>query len=1402
MVRTAVEAAKPDLGVDGPITPAATDSFQSKPWESDQSPLQFVRYTAAFPHEDHERSGDDPDRVAVDNPGPAGVSSTPEQRVRRKIDPPQPYASTLGTAALSLFHNGGIAAATTGAVAWYQGRVFGPYQGSSDVIRSIWVTQDQIEEVGEEYIEFLSDNRLSISLAFVGFMSAELASGVLAKSEKTRWAAGVLQFLLFKFNAPGVAISVDATLTHAERWLYLASTAHLNPATRDWQRNEASKEYLQMWVSFLMACMAAGATLRNLGNTIKFWRVPPPQALRAPVRPALDDPAVLPTTQKPDGSFHVPVEPQHAAAAPTASASKADALQLNAPRGPYAPVPTGVPEISALSLPSVDVGARTLEMVPRAAGANPVITGGYAATPSAMEHPLDSPAYDKRSSALRSGADVASYEWPIIRFRGGGLMDARYITARIHGQDYFVLSIDAGAKTGVFLAMDVEASRVVYDQTLNEVSFVPPIGGGAPAQSVIPLSEQRGLPTYSFSTRRDDQKRALLTRVAMYERNPQFGFSERASFTHPHIIAEVVNFLSNPQRVASRLLQLQDEVTTRYNTVHRDSHALALDVLTDVELRNGFAPSNQVDLDFRLIFHGALSLEMAHNPRAFAVSGADPVLPSMIVAELLSQWPHALHPTAPYSVLTEFGEFVRGYHHRLVRITEPTQRISPGKPLYNNGGSQALAQMHPAVREVFDLLVRNKKVTTGAAQAVLSRWQSTVGRGYIPSVDEAIAEIETVLARAADRTQVGKVKSMTSGNRLSYSYEVSNLSGRRWCSLNINGERYLLYMKIEHFDVLNELVQKEQLSSSAMEQRYRKSLKTHYRSEVESKLDARGIAQGITNALKHAVRVVGESNQEVDIGIVRSFAGTRPDSQLVNVYHLEPANSPNNDWISSKRLETHDYTINDVEVSLRLQKVPHKIFERLVYNYNRDSNRNDNVLRGFTGDDELVELLRPEFPNYSNAELLTEIAKIVTNQIKLPLRHTNIGTINQVDLTDQHGYLFHNPVCEPMNIAGRMVWLEFLPQDRPLFQRLLVGKLDTRAIQNHFKDWNQLYPKRPVSLIGAVGRFLERAELVLSRGRLSEHGPRERIGWILGTKRADDKTYLYEFESTILGKSETPEPARIRIRKPTIPTGTDGVASQEAIEANIIKLYSEAAKGEIPSLDSLLSYVAQPLRRVYRTADTPAAAHVWQLVERGPPEIRERAIQGLEEILAGRQANTNTQSYILRRVPLSPHRCFRLVWLGLEHPSLEVQLAAIRSTRMVADQGRVEFLWLWNHRARALWKLNQRWETKSRKNVAVLKKILMSTETDPHVQSFIMNLAGDHVDHSYTLVAAALEHPNPKIRRRAAEITLDWVEAEDARFTALWKKRGPDELKPWFASELEKRTEETKKRQRRKDPDE
>lgn len=1386
MVRTAAEPAKADVGVDDQTTSAVSDGLRIKQWEPDRSPLQFVRSTAAFPPEDHERSGDD----------------------RAELSP-QRYASTVGNAALSVFHNGGLAAATTGALAVYHGRVFGPYQGSADVIRSIWVTQAQIDEVGEEYIQFLSDNRLSISLAFVGFMSAEMASGVLAKSEKTRWAAGVIQFLLFKFSAPGVVISVDATLEHAGRWLHLASTAHLNPATRDWQRNEASKAYLQMWVSFLMACLAAGATLRNLANAVKLWRVPGPLTLPAPMRAALDDPTVLPTTQRADGSFHVPVEPQPTASAPTASRSVADALPFKAVRGNADPVWTGLPAIPAWSVPSVPmmVPLRALDVIPQAAAVGPVLTGRPLAATSPVGQTLGDSAYDKRSPVIQSGVDVVSYVWPTLRFRGGGSMDARYVTARIRGQDYFVLSIDADAKSGVFLAMDADARRVIYDQKLEEVSFVAPIGGGAPDHNLIPLSEQRGLPTASVSKRREGDKRALLTRTARYERHGQFGFSELASFTHPNIIAEVVNFLSSPERVASRLLQLQDEVTNRYNTVHRDSHILVLEVLADVETRNGFLPSSKVDLDFRLIFHGALSLEMAHNPRQFPVAGKDPVLPSVIVGELLSQWSHALHPTAPYRVLAEFGEFVRGYHHPAVRTTEPTQRISPWLPLYRHGGSRALAQMQPAVREVFELFVRNHDVTTDSMQAVLSRWQSTVGRGYIPSIDEAIAEIATVLRRAAgaaENPQFDTIEPIVDGTTTRYRYQVTNPNGKRWYSVQIHGERYLLYMKAEYFEVLRSMIEARGLNSSAMVDVYRRSL-----GKAVSAVRAFDIKDAIDNALEHAVRVAGEPNGEVHPGSIKGYKGDLQE-YVYRVESLDPVETsrPPVAPIGQPLLELkqHTYDIDGDRKSLRLRPLPHKVFERLIQNYNRDRASVEGPHRGFTTEAQLIELLTPELPGQSNDQLRTELAKIVENQIARPLRQTKIGTIRPVDANGQHGYLFQaSVVVEPMTIEGRKVWADFLPQDRPLMERLVIGKLDTRAIRSHFEEWNRLHPDRHAAQTDVVEKFVLRATYALGHGRLSEHGPPVSIGWIRATKSEDDKTYIYEFRSAIVGKSGKDELPTGRLEKSVIPAGNGNVTLQEqweTIEANVIDSYLKAAKGDILALNDLLAVVASPPRRVYRTADTPAAAHIWQLVNHGPPEIRERALQGLENILTALQANSNTLSYILRRVPKSrsPKDCLRLVQLGLGHPHLEVQRAAIRSTKIVADRGSIEFLQLWRTTARQLWRLNTLWEAGSPKSLTALRKILMANNTHVHVQSFIINLASEHAKGNYELVAAALGHANPDIRRKAAEITLDWVAAEDSRFSALWEKKAPEELKPWFASELEKRTKETIKRQKRKDP--
>jgi hypothetical protein len=1696
MARNAVEPVNAGGIADVHIPSPTAEGPTPKLWQPDPPPLHFVSYSGVFPTDELAERHSTP---------PPGVESGQSA----------PVANRFATAV----YTGGLVAVATAALDWYQGRVWRPYQAGSDVLRSMNVTQAQIDEVGGEYIQFLIDHKIELGLTLAAFMAADLTSGLLAKSKKPTHlaAAGVIQLLVSGVSAYGVKVSVDATLTHAEEWLRDAWTASLDPATREQQVEAASKAYLRMWVSFLMACLAAGATLRTVANAFKFLRFP--ARISAPVRAALDDPAVLRTARSENGSFHVPNEAPQAAPSPSAAFTTAEDLQFNAAGAYYEPVSAVPPSVAAPTPLAVlrAVPLRTLRPAPLATAANPwglrflaypAVASGILGTTAFAANPVDQAwefdAHRRPSPVIRSGGDIVAYDptTHAIRFRGGGTMDARYVTARIDDLDYRVLSINTERRTGDFESMASAGPEVLLDHSLDDqVIVIAPIAGGAPNSKTrettsstdgskdLRLAWRRGLPPHKLSRRRKDHMRALRARIGVPQQHEPFGFSDLATFAHPHVVANAVKFLGDPRRVADQLMRFQNEVNFRYKLAHRDSHALGLEVLADLEKRNGFVPSANSPLPFRLIFHGALSLEMAHNPQPFAVSGGEPLLPSIIVDELQSQWNHALNPNAPYRALRHFPEFMRGPADPVPGLrsnkTRPTQRISAWKPLYNKGGVNALAQMSAPVQEVFDLIVQ-KHQNHGAAQNVveidsiqnlLMQWRNRVGQGYVPSATEAIAEIRLVLQRA----DAGTIVQVGHGGALGYRYHVASPYDKSWCSIHIHGHRYLIYLKMEHFKVLQELVEVGSLTSFKMEEVFRSEWMKRHPKQKPPTLDARSIKGGINHALEHAVRIFDDSAGEVQAATVADFDRVTKGRQQVYVYRVEPPDASKSESLSPKPQETQlverTYDIDGDQTSVRLRPRPHKIFARLLQQYSKDREGGRGALRGFTTDAELIGVLRREMPQQSSDDLQAELNKIISNQLRSVLRGAGIGTIKQVVVDSQQGHLFARSlrvdphVSKPMEVQGRKIWLELRDRDRPLVKSILNGRVDSVAIQRYFQsDWASLYSDRPVSDSRVVKNFVDRANNALGRGRMSEDGPPTRVGIIVRTDEKDGKAYFYEFRSLlgdgngkdgllpfgpthpdnairnhstrsskpldaskaelsaskphvpqlvkrtydidghpeslqlqalphkvfvhllkqygddrevgrgavrgftadtqlieVLGRelpqhsndelwialrkiienqlkpalngdgfgriapavvngqhgylftrspradkhvttpmdiegrrtllelqprdrslvesivrnrmdstsirqyfqsdragfdsegpvlhssvvtnfisranralgsarfSEDGSPTRVGIIVPTEVHGGktrfyefrsllgdgnridalldprlartddragDGdmtrVEAHRLLEAKIDKAYANATKGSVEALYDLLAYIVRPPTRVYGTPlDPRAAARVWQLVRHGSGEVQERALQGLELVLTSSTANSSTQANIVRRVVEMPVRCIGLVMIGLDHSSPEVQRAAIWTTRKLAEERNALFVQLWRNTARSLWDLSALWETKSPKGYAELKKVLMDPESNPTAQTFIMKLVAERQEGSYGLVESALGHPDAAIRRMAAHITLDWVVAEVPRFRELWEKKGPDDLKEWFALELEKRVKERKKKSRR-----
>jgi len=244
------------------------------------------------------------------------------------------------------------------------------------------------------------------------------------------------------------------------------------------------------------------------------------------------------------------------------------------------------------------------------------------------------------------------------------------------------------------------------------------------------------------------------------------------------------------------------------------------------------------------------------------------------------------------------------------------------------------------------------------------------------------------------------------------------------------------------------------------------------------------------------------------------------------------------------------------------------------------------------------------------------------------------------------------------------------------------------------------------------------------------------------------------------------------------------------------------------ALDGLVGYVAKRpdqanLTRAYRTVDMPAANKLWDLYKQDDPEVKAGALKGLEAAFRAPSADSGTLSLIMTRVLESPRGCADLVNLGLEHPNPAVQRAAARTTKQLEQRGNSEFSDLWNKTARSLSETNALWEKyakeKSAESLEELIKLLMSRETDPKIQSFILKLVAESVEGNYPLLEAALKHTSAKLRRSAAEIVQDLVEKKVPGFEVLWNTKVHWKLRESLQAERKARNKAANKQRKSND---
>lgn len=140
-------------------------------------------------------------------------------------------------------------------------------QSLADLRRSLSVTPAQWQEVGGQYVQFVADNWELICGVIACFFTVEWASKKFAASKNYRAAAMGHTFLLV-LDLVALGLSLDEMKGHAETAWNLA----WNAKGSERQIYQAGIEWARMAVSLVLACVAAGASLRNLLKALKLFK--------------------------------------------------------------------------------------------------------------------------------------------------------------------------------------------------------------------------------------------------------------------------------------------------------------------------------------------------------------------------------------------------------------------------------------------------------------------------------------------------------------------------------------------------------------------------------------------------------------------------------------------------------------------------------------------------------------------------------------------------------------------------------------------------------------------------------------------------------------------------------------------------------------------------------------------------------------------------------------------------------------------------------------------------------------------------------------------------------------------------------------------------------------------------
>lgn len=671
----------------------------------------------------------------------------------------------------------------------------------------------------------------------------------------------------------------------------------------------------------------------------------------------------------------------------------------------------------------------------------PLAVSGAAITSGAIGEGMPPAQLPETNSIAASGSDIASYDPPThkITLADGRELDERSTLVMWDGESWQLEAVKQAIARLRSVGDPVAGGATRIEVPVSAIALFSTPAGAAPhsndaGNGITPqgnsLVPRRGLPRRKVSLGRENDKQKLIDQIRTTGKTEAFVFPTDIEFEHPRAVRATIEFFNDKARVASRLLQFEDEVIAQFKEA-KDLHweATVLAVLENLEKQNGFLNGSTISEEagwrtIRLLFGAALTLEMAESPALFTTTPDHNGRPSAVFKQLVPVWDRVFSPTAGQEILRYFPELAPGYRlqppaqrERPERIRAPSDAdqitLPPRRPRLpiQIGGRTIVVFMTPPVREILETLVREYDadqigefsgyVPVAELENILRAWHSKT------STSDVIQQLRELL-RLRD---AGNIDYVVVDNIKGYRLRLSGATDtKRWSPVTIRGVQVWLYLLPHHLESLNDILETPSITRREIAARYRSRWESRHPGATMRHTNVVHILEGIDYALRHAKLSETESHGTIHVATLVK-EGTVPQQgrggKDLNVYRLEITES-----LSQPRSRTDEvrhsrrpnvpsselYSINGRDVAIRLRPISHAVLKLFLRQTLADSATGAQTEVGYVETSEILKAAREEWrwleqkPNSHIGKQPTN-AKDVVKDVRNSLERAGLGTI-------------------------------------------------------------------------------------------------------------------------------------------------------------------------------------------------------------------------------------------------------------------------------------------------------------------------------------------------------------------------------------------------------------------------